>query len=195
MAVIKKFTKNKCLRGVEKRESFYSVGRNANWYSHCGEQCGDSLKTRNRTAIGPSNPTAGAHTLRKQELKETHLAQCSLQHCLQQLGHGSNLEMSVGRLMDKEVVVHMQDGILLSYKKECIESVLVRQTKLKPVIQSEVGQKEKHQYSILTHIYMEFRKTVMMILYARQQKRHRCKEQIFGLCGRRQGQDDVREQH
>ena len=28
---------------------------------------------------------------------------------------------------------------------------------------------------------MEFRKMVMMTLYARQQKRHRCKEQTFGL--------------
>ena len=35
----------------------------------------------------------------------------------------------------------------------------------------------------------------MMTLYARQQKRHRCKEQTFGLCGRRWGWDDLREQH
>ena len=42
---------------------------------------------------------------------------------------------------------------------------------------------------------MEFRKMVTMTLYARQQKRHRCKEQTFGLCGRRQGWDDLREQH
>ena len=34
----------------------------------------------------------------------------------------------------------------------------------------------------------------MMTLYARQQKRHSCKEQTFGLCGRRQGWDDLREQ-
>ena len=34
-----------------------------------------------------------------------------------------------------------------------------------------------------------------MTLYARQQKRHRCKEQTFGLCGRRWGWDDLREQH
>ena len=54
-------------------------------------------------------------------------------------------------------------------------------------MQSEVCQKEKHQYSMLMHIYMEFRKMVMMSLYARQQKRHRCKEQIFGLCKRRWG--------
>ena len=42
---------------------------------------------------------------------------------------------------------------------------------------------------------MEFRRMVMMTLYVRQQKRHRCKEQTFGLCGRRQGWDDLREQH
>ena len=34
-----------------------------------------------------------------------------------------------------------------------------------------------------------------MTLYARQQKRHRCKEQTFGLCGRRWGWDDLREWH
>ena len=32
-------------------------------------------------------------------------------------------------------------------------------------------------------------------LYARQQKRHRCIEQSFGLCGRRRGWDDLREKH
>ena len=33
------------------------------------------------------------------------------------------------------------------------ESILMRWMKLGPIIQSEVSQKEKHQYSILTHIY------------------------------------------
>ena len=36
---------------------------------------------------------------------------------------------------------------------------------------------------------------VTVTLYARQQKRHRWKEQTFGLCGRRRGWDDLREQH
>ena len=31
--------------------------------------------------------------------------------------------------------------------------VLMRWMKLEPIIQSEVSQKEKHRYSILTHIY------------------------------------------
>ena len=38
-------------------------------------------------------------------------------------------------------------------KKNTFESVLTRWMKLEPIIHSEVNQKEKHQYSILTHIY------------------------------------------
>ena len=38
-------------------------------------------------------------------------------------------------------------------KKNTFESVLMRLMKLEPIIQSEVSQKEKHEYSILTHIY------------------------------------------
>ena len=38
-------------------------------------------------------------------------------------------------------------------KKNTFESVLMRWMKLEPIIQSEVSQKEKHQYSILKHIY------------------------------------------
>ena len=38
-------------------------------------------------------------------------------------------------------------------KKNTFESVLMRWMKLEPIIQSEIIQKEKHQYSILAHIY------------------------------------------
>ena len=54
--------------------------------------------------------------------------------------------------MDKEVVVHIHNGILV-IKMNTFESVLMRWLKLEPIIQSEVSQKEKHQYTILTHIY------------------------------------------
>ena len=36
---------------------------------------------------------------------------------------------------------------------------------------------------------------VMITLYVRQQKRHRCIEQSFGLCGRGRGWDDLGEWH
>ena len=42
---------------------------------------------------------------------------------------------------------------------------------------------------------MEFRKMLMITLYAEQKKRHRFIEQSFRLCGRRRGLDVSREQH
>ena len=38
-------------------------------------------------------------------------------------------------------------------KKNSFESVLMRWMKLEPIIQSEVSQKDKDHYNILTHIY------------------------------------------
>ena len=48
--------------------------------------------------------------------------------------------------MDKKAVVHIHNGAI---KKNKFESVLMRWMKLEPIIQSEVSQKEIHQYSIL----------------------------------------------
>ena len=42
---------------------------------------------------------------------------------------------------------------------------------------------------------MEFRKMLMITLYAEQKKRHRCIQPSFRLCGRRRGWDVSREQH
>ena len=42
---------------------------------------------------------------------------------------------------------------------------------------------------------MEFRKMVTITLYTRQQKRHWCIEQSFGLCGRGRGWDGLEEWH
>ena len=51
--------------------------------------------------------------------------------------------------------------------------------------QSKLERETPKQY---INVYMKFRKMVMMALYARQQKRHRCKEQTFGLCRRSKGE-------
>ena len=42
---------------------------------------------------------------------------------------------------------------------------------------------------------MGFIKMVMITLYAKQKKRHRCTEQTFGLCARRHRWGVLREQH
>ena len=49
--------------------------------------------------------------------------------------------------MDKEAVVHIYSGILLSHKKEHSS------VSSKPIIQSEVSRKDKNKYCISMHIY------------------------------------------
>ena len=52
----------------------------------------------------------------------------------------------------KLLYIHTMD-YYSAIKKNAFESVLMRRMKLKPIMQSEVSQKEKHQYCILMHIY------------------------------------------
>ena len=70
----------------------------------------------------------------------------------------------------------------------------MRWMKLEPVIQSEVSQKEKHQYSILMHIY-GIQKDGNDNPVCKRGKRDRCIEQSFGLCERGRGWDDLEEWH
>ena len=108
--------------------------------------------------------------------------------------------MPISRWMDKDVVVHMHNGILLSYLKKCfwISSNEVDETGAYYTEWSNSQRKTSIQL-INTYIWnlqrWSYMRDRMMILYVRQQKRHRYEEQTFGLCGRRQGWDDLREQH
>ena len=61
--------------------------------------------------------------------------------------------MSIDRSMDKEVVVHIRNGILFSHKKTNeLESVEVSWMNLEPVIQSELIQKEENKQYIYSYI-------------------------------------------
>ena len=53
--------------------------------------------------------------------------------------------------MDKEVVVCVHNGIAIT--RNIFGSVLMRWMNLEPIIQSELSQKEKDKYRILTNIY------------------------------------------
>ena len=63
-----------------------------NQYSHYGKQCGDFLKNCKQNFHMTQQSHFWAYTPRKADLKETRAPQCSLQHCLSQPGHGSNLD-------------------------------------------------------------------------------------------------------
>ena len=81
--------------------------------------------------------------------------------------------MPVDRRMDKEAVVHIHNGILLSHKKEHIWVSSDRWMNLEPIIQSEVSQKEKVKHCILT---VESSKMVLKNLFTWQQWRNRHRE-------------------
>ena len=50
-------------------------------------------------------------------------------------------------------MAHIYNGILLAIKRNKTELFVVRWMDLVSVILSEVSQKEKNKYSMLTHIY------------------------------------------
>ena len=87
--------------------------------------------------------------------------------------------------MDKIAVVHIHDGLLLTIKKNAFESVLMRWMKLEPNIQSEV--KSERKTPIYQRIYMEFRKMVMITLYARQKRDTDVKNRLLDSVGEREG--------
>ena len=91
-----------------------------------------------------------AYTPRKPDLKETCAPQCSSQHCLSQPGHGSNLDTD--KWIRKLWYIYTME-YYSAIKKNTFESLLMRWMKLEPIIQSEVSQKDKDQYSILMNIY------------------------------------------
>ena len=113
-----------------------------------------------------------AYTMRKPKLKKTHISHCSLQHCLQQLEYGSKLDVrqQMNRWIKKLWCIYTMK-YYSTIKRNAFEPVLMRWMNLEPIIQSEVSQKEKDKYSILTHIYgIEENRTEEFIYRAAMEK-------------------------
>ena len=128
-----------------------------------------------------------AYTLKKPKLKETHVSHCSLEHSLQQLEHGSNLD--VHRQMNGQRSRGTQTHGIIAMKRNTFESVLMGWMNLEPIIQSEISQKEKDKYHILMHI-SESRKMVLKNLFTGQQWGSRHREQTYGH-GERGGEGEM----
>ena len=84
--------------------------------------------------------------------------------------------MSINRGMDKEDVVPICDGILLSVKKNEIMPFAATWMDLEIIILSEVSQTEKDKYHTILLIHKTQKKMIQMNLFTKQKQTHRLRE-------------------
>ena len=87
--------------------------------------------------------------------------------------------MSINRGMDKEDVVHIYNGILLSHKKIEIMPFAATWMDLEMIILSELSQTEKENI-ICYHLSVECKKNDMSELLMKQKHTHRHRKQTYG---------------
>ena len=109
-------------------------------------------KTGNRTAIQPRNPTAG-HTHQETRIERDT---CTPMFTAALFTTARTWKQPRCPLADEWIrklwyIYKME--YYSAIKKNAFESILMKWMKLEHIIQSEVSEKEKHQYSILKHIY------------------------------------------
>ena len=130
MAAIQKSTNYKCWRDCREKGTLL----------HCWWECKPVqplwrtvwrfLKTGNRTAIWPSNPTSG-HTHQGNQTWKRHVYPDVYRSTVYNSQVMEAIKMSINQLMDKEVVVHTYHEILLGHK------VLLLKNKTKFIIKSK----------------------------------------------------------
>ena len=109
-------------------------------------------KPGNRTAVRPSNPTSGIHTKEIRIERDTcNLVFIGALFIIARTWKQPRCP-SADKWIKKLWYIYTME-YYSAIKKNTFESVLMRWMKLEPIIQSEVSQNEKHQYSILMHIY------------------------------------------
>ena len=140
-------------RGVEKREQSCTVGGNVNGYSHYGIWYGDSLKK-----LGIKPPYDPAFSLLDTYPEESKIEKdtCIPLFIAALFTIARTWKQPRCPLTDEWIKKLWYIYTMENYsaiKRNTFESVLMRWLNLEPIIQSEVSQKEKDKYRILTYIY------------------------------------------
>ena len=106
------------------------------------------LKTRNRTTIQPSNPRA-RHTHWGNQNWKRHVYPMFITALFTIARTWKQPRFPSADEWIRKLWYTYPMEYYSAIKKNAFESVLMRWMKLEPLIQSEVSQKEKHQYSML----------------------------------------------
>ena len=138
---------------MEKRELSYPVGGNVNRYSHYGKQYGDSLggkKQKQNLGIELSYPTIPLLGIYPEEtITEEDTCTPTLSAALFTIA--KTWKQLRCPLTHQWYICEMK--YYSPIKRSSFELVLIRWMKLEPIIPSEVSQKEKNKYYILTQMH------------------------------------------
>ena len=125
---------------MEKREPSYTIGGNANQYSHYGEQCGDSLKNEIELPYDPAIPLQGKHTNETRIERDTYTPMFIAALFIIARTWKQPRCPSADEWIRKQWYIYTME-YYSAIKRNTFESVLMRWMKLEPIIQSEVSQK------------------------------------------------------
>ena len=152
---------------MEKREPSCTVGGNVNGYSHYGEQYGGKLKIE--LPYDPAIPLLGIYPEKTIIQKESG----TIMFIAALFTVARTWKQSKCPLTD-EWIKNMCHIHTMEYysaiKRNEIELFVVMWMELKPVIPSEVSQKEKNKYHMLTHIYGNKKKKKVLMNLGTGQK-------------------------
>ena len=137
---------------MQKRKTSYIFGGNANCTATMENIVEIPLKTGNRTVINPAIPLRGIYTEETRIERDMHTPMFIAALFIIARAWKQPKCPSADEWIRKLWYIYTRE-YYSAIKKNTFESVLMRWMKMEPILQSEVSQKEKHQYSILMHIY------------------------------------------
>ena len=137
---------------MEKREPSYTVGGNANKYSRYGKVWRFLKKLELELPYDPAILLLGTYTKETRSERDTCTPVFIAALFIIARTWKQPRCPSADEWMRKLWYIYTMEYYSV-IKNHTFESVVMRWMKLEPIIQREVSQKEKQQYSILTHIY------------------------------------------